>query len=256
MIFVGTSSYGDLRNVPQYMNDEPGCQLIGLLNEVNAALGYTRRSGPRITPNEAFRSKDRQAKLLAARQLYLAGRGPYAALAASPLYTSNHGPGGDITKSRAVDIGVSLADGGNRALDSFEQAVWRAHENAWGFVSAGDGFSSPEPWHKEYRLSPTKFAPVGIKVATLTTDTSTKGTGMLAKAVNDVRDTSLGTIKGRLFAISDGYCTYNGTDYHGSVRFISDKTEASTLSRFGTTNVDSTEIWDLVKNRKYARIGW
>jgi hypothetical protein len=257
-VSVGVSSYGDLKGVMQVMDDRPGLQLIGALNRVNADLGYTKAGGPQVTVNEAFRPKARQQKLLNAYLIYRANGTPYAALAASPLYTSNHGPNGDITKSIAADLGVTdpKEPSGNRALNAAEQAAWRAIEREYGFVSEGDFFSSPEPWHKEFRLTPATVVPVGTKIATLTLNASPEGDIMLVKAVNLTADKSLGDIRNRAFAIVAAPVSYHGTNFSGSVRWIRDATEYATLAQLGVKSMNSQNIWDLVKNRNYARVDW
>lgn len=100
--------------------------------------------------------------------LFRSGRGPYAALAASP-YTSNHWNGGNPI---AVDIGVTMPDGSNRATNATENAVLISLMTRFGFQHTGATFRVYEQWHYEYHGGATDIAPVGIKLDSVATTTS------------------------------------------------------------------------------------
>lgn len=130
----------------QYLQLEAGRQYIGMMNEVTETLGY------HCPINEGVRSRADQAAKLAAYQAYRAGRGPWAPLAASPLYTSNH----DESRQGAADIGGP----GGRALSAGEYSVIARIGPAWGWEM---GHVKNEPWHNTYVGVPRggKVAPAG-----------------------------------------------------------------------------------------------
>jgi len=141
LLFIENSPY--LGGTPQYLQPEAGRQYIGMQNEVTEALGY------HCPINEGVRSRPDQAAKLAARRAYEAGRGPWAPVAASPLYTSNH----DELRRGAADVGGP----GGRSLSVTEHATIAAIGRSWGWEM---GHVAGEPWHDTY-----VGVPVGGKVA-------------------------------------------------------------------------------------------
>lgn len=246
----------------QTLDATAGRQFLGWINEVNAKLGYTSSFHPRVTPNEGRRGKARCLALWNAYLLYKSGKGPWAALAASP-YNSNHFPG------LAVDVGVTLPNGTNRATTPNENFVLENTCRAWGWFHDGAYFSSYEQWHYGYHGGALKIAPASISAASSkppvsisnpTTPTKPKAdTDMyLATAVNDATPPR-GNIKGRLFAITPGrYVSLkDGKTYEGSIRWIKSKLEGQALKRAYTpVNSLSNEIWLLWETCNYERLSW
>jgi hypothetical protein len=142
LLFIENSPY--LGGVPQHLQDEAGRQYIGLMNEVTEVLGY------HCPINEGVRSKADQRAKLAARRAYEAGTGPWAPVAASPLYTSNH----DESRAGAADVGGP----GGRSLSAAEHALIKQLGPAWGWEA---DHVAGEPWHLTYVGVPA----VGGKVA-------------------------------------------------------------------------------------------
>lgn len=138
---VGKSSYGELAGLIQYVLSAVAAA------HVNALIAKSRgvfANGAVLSVNEAIRSRARQRYLRSKWEAYKRG-GPWAALAAV-LYLSTH----DETRGNAIDFGVTMPDGKNRALTQSEHA-WlvregRAHGVIW---TGGDPtFMRPaELWH-------------------------------------------------------------------------------------------------------------
>lgn len=137
---VGVSSFGELRGRTQYVtNATTAAQVRSLIAESAGVFA----GGAVLSVNEGVRSKDDQAAKLAAWQRYQRG-GPWAPLAASPLFTSTH----DESHGSAIDFGVTLPDGRNRAMTMSEQdwVVKRGRQR--GIRWTGAGFRpTPESWH-------------------------------------------------------------------------------------------------------------
>ena len=134
-LFIENSPY--LGGTPQYLKDEPGRQYIAWQNAATEHLGY------HLPINEGIRSRADQRAKLAAHQAYVRGEGPWAPLAASPLYTSFH----DEANTGAADIGGP----GGRALSNAEYAYLAATGPAYGWHM---GRVAGEPWHAQYEGSP------------------------------------------------------------------------------------------------------
>lgn len=137
---VGVSSFGALRGVTQYVTSAAvALQVRSLIVESRAVFA----GGAVLSVNEGVRSRPDQASKLAAWQAYRAG-GPWAPLAASPLYTSTH----DEAKGSALDFGVTMPDGSNRAMTMSEQS-WVVQQGALrGIRWTGRDFRpTPESWH-------------------------------------------------------------------------------------------------------------
>lgn len=131
---VGKSSYPDLKGVEQYVaTGDVAAQVASLCFEFDTQVA---KGGDRLTVNEGIRSRERQDYLYA---LFLSGRG---ALAANP-YTSTH----DHTRGSALDFGVTMPNGQNRALSQAEFDWLHAQAPKRGIRWTGAGFSRVEPWH-------------------------------------------------------------------------------------------------------------
>lgn len=132
---IGKSSYGDLKGVTQYVNTKRiADQFKSMARDFAAKFG---KDGDRLTPNEGMRSRPRQ-QLLYRNYLYYGG-----AKAAVP-YTSRHD---EVTHGNAIDVGVTRADGSNRALTSEEFDWMHSAAESRGFTWTGRYFG--EPWHIE-----------------------------------------------------------------------------------------------------------
>ena len=137
---VGVSSFGELRGRTQYVTSSTvAAQVRSLIAE--SAGAFT--GGAVLSVNEGVRSKPDQEAKLAAWQRYVRG-GPWAPLAASPLYTSTH----DESRGSALDFGVTMPDGRNRAMTMSEQSwvVKRGRQRGIRWTGA-DFRPTPEPWH-------------------------------------------------------------------------------------------------------------
>lgn len=145
---IGESSYGDLRGQMQYVNSERiAQQWLSLVRDFWERFGY------RLSPNEGRRSKARCEALYAN---YLRNGYPVAAA----LYLSRHYEG---THGNAIDAGVTLADGSNRALTDEEFAWLHEQCELRGFTWTGRNFG--EPWHIEGATRTEHFPPYpGITV--------------------------------------------------------------------------------------------
>lgn len=134
MYSVGKSSYPDLKGVTQYVaTAEIAAQVASLCYEFDTQVA---NGNDRLTVNEGIRSRARQDYLYG---LYLSGRG---ALAAYP-YTSTH----DHTRGSALDFGITMPNGQNRALTTAEFAWLHARAPLRGIRWTGANFSRVEPWH-------------------------------------------------------------------------------------------------------------
>lgn len=132
---VGPSSYPDLKGLTQYVNsDRIAAQFLSMCRDYAARFGA---DGDRLSANEARRTRPRQQQLYAN---YLRTGYPKAA---SP-YTSRHD---ELTHGNAIDVGVTMADGRNRALTDDEFAWMHAAAESRGFTWTGRYFN--EPWHIE-----------------------------------------------------------------------------------------------------------
>ena len=137
---VGISSYGEHRGKMQHVTSaNDAAQVRALIAESRGVFA----NGAVLSMNEGVRSRTDQAAKLAAWRRYQNG-GPWAPLAASPLYTSTH----DEAKGSALDFGVTNADGSNRALTMSEHA-WVVSRGALrGIRWTGQSFRpTPESWH-------------------------------------------------------------------------------------------------------------
>jgi hypothetical protein len=134
---VGPSSYPDLKGQTQYVNsDRIAAQFLSMCRDYAAEFG---KNGDRLSANEGRRTKERCEYLYA----YFIRHGyPIAAA----LYLSRHYEG---THGNAIDVGVTMANGINRALTDIEFAWMHAQCERRGFTWTGRYFAKPEPWHIE-----------------------------------------------------------------------------------------------------------
>ena len=131
---VGKSSYPDLNGVEQFVEDlDVALQVASLCYEFDTQIA---QNGDRLTVNEGIRSRERQDYLY---DLYLHHGG---ALAASP-YSSTH----DHTRGSALDFGVRMASGANRALTPTEFDWLHNRAPLRGIRWTGADFWRVEPWH-------------------------------------------------------------------------------------------------------------
>lgn len=156
---IGKSSYHDFtRTSPhgkmQYLQPEAGRQAVAMFNAVNKAAGYVTKDTPRFTANEGQRPQARCDELYAG---YVARR--YAPPKVAYPYSSNHFPG------LAIDIGITMPDGSNRAMTGSERALLGNVMEDFGYLP--DGLSFGEQWHVGYHGRPKYIAPVGIKLDTV-----------------------------------------------------------------------------------------
>lgn len=143
-ISVGFSHYGQLRGVEQFMQVYAGRRILHLIDLIAKEPGCRR-----LTVNEGRRSRARQRQYRKAYLDYLAGRGPYAPLAAA-LYFSRHD---EVNHGNAADLGGP--DGS--AINAAEQAAIRKFANVVGILYTGPSFSPPELWHVEALTSPYSY---------------------------------------------------------------------------------------------------
>lgn len=150
---IGPSSYPDLFGQMQYVNSPSiASQWLSLTRDFAARFGA---AGDRLTPNEGRRTRERQ-KLLYSNFM----RTGYP-VAAYP-YTSRHD---EFAHGNAIDAGVTMANGANRALTTDEFAWLHEQSELRGFTWTGRLFITPEPWHIEGDTKTPHFPPYpGITV--------------------------------------------------------------------------------------------
>ncbi len=123
-----------------------GLQAIGFMNDVQNRTGY------RLTPNEGRRSREDQRLVWNAYALFLAGRGPWAPVAAT-CYTSRHD---EINHGNAIDFGGP----GGAVIPANVHAVMVEIGPAYGVAWTGRNFN--EWWHFEIsRAAATIKVPEG-----------------------------------------------------------------------------------------------
>lgn len=132
---IGPSSYGDLKGVTQYVNTQ---RIADQFNSMARDFdNNVAKNGDRLSANEGMRSRPRQSLLYTN---YLRTGYPVAAVP----FTSRHD---EVTHGNAIDVGVTRADGSNRALTDAEFAWMHAEAEKRGFTWTGRYFG--EPWHIE-----------------------------------------------------------------------------------------------------------
>lgn len=133
---VGKSSYGDLRGITQYVSSaRMALQVLSVIIDFNAYLRSKGRSGS-LSVNEGMRSRARQTWLWVHR--FILG-----VVVAMP-FTSRHD---EVLRGNAIDFGITMPDGSNRALSPDEFA--RLHEIVQGRGGTWTGVNFGEPWHHE-----------------------------------------------------------------------------------------------------------
>lgn len=150
---VGPSSYPDLKGQTQYVNsDRIAAQFLSMCRDYAVQFG---ENGDRLSANEARRTRARQQDLYAN---YVRTGYP---LAAYP-YTSRHD---EYTHGNAIDVGVTMKNGVNRALTEAEFTWMHATAERRGFTWTGRNFAIVEPWHIEGATRPEIVPPYpGINV--------------------------------------------------------------------------------------------
>ncbi|MBF4613741.1 hypothetical protein [Curtobacterium sp. VKM Ac-1376] len=143
---VGRSSYGDLRGVEQYVSSERiALQVLSTIIDFNAYLRSKGRSGT-LSVNEAMRSRDRQTSLWNNR--FVLG-----VVVAAP-FTSRHD---EVLHGNAIDFGVTMPDGSNRAL--YDDEFNRLHQIVEGRGGTWTGVNFGEQWHHEMATRAEAAAP-------------------------------------------------------------------------------------------------
>lgn len=149
---IGPSSYGDLKGVMQYVNTQ---RIADQFNSL--ALEYDTQiaqNGERLSANEGMRSRPRQTLLYSN---FLRTGYP---IAARP-FTSRHD---EVYHGNAIDVGVTMANGQNRALTPSEFDWMHAQAERRGFTWTGRYFN--EPWHIEGATRAEQLPPYpGVRIA-------------------------------------------------------------------------------------------
>jgi len=143
---VGKSSYGDLRGIEQYvMSARIALQVLSVIVDFNAWQKQRGAVG-RLSVNEGMRSRARQTWLWVNRFIL-------AIVVALP-FTSRHD---EVLHGNAIDFGITMPDGSNRALTSVEFAKLHELVEARGGTWTGSNFG--EPWHHEMATRTEHFPP-------------------------------------------------------------------------------------------------
>jgi hypothetical protein len=145
---VGKSSYGDLRGVEQFvMSARIALQVLSVIADFNAwqrdrgAVGF-------LSVNEGMRSRARQSWLWAMR--FILG-----VVVAIP-FTSRHD---EELHGNAIDFGITMPDGSNRALTADEFAKLHELVEARGGTWPDWAKTAPEPWHHEMATRAERLPP-------------------------------------------------------------------------------------------------
>jgi hypothetical protein len=143
---VGKSSYGDLRGVEQYvMSARIALQVLSVIVDFNAWQKQRGAIGA-LSVNEGMRSRVRQTYLWVHRFIL-------AIVVAMP-FTSRHD---EVLRGNAIDFGITMPDGSNRALTTEEFAKLHALVEARGGTWTGTNFG--EPWHHEMATRAEQLPP-------------------------------------------------------------------------------------------------
>lgn len=160
---IGRSSYQDLRGVEQFVATERmALQLLSVkvdFDQMKADQG----SGDRLSFNEGMRSR--------ARQTYLWNNRAALGVVVARPFTSRHD---EVNHGNAVDVGVTRADGSNRALTSVEFAWLHTQIERRGGTWTGRNFG--EPWHHEMATRPEQVPPYPNARALVAAGPRTKST--------------------------------------------------------------------------------
>jgi len=176
---VGKSSYGDLRGVEQFvMSARIALQVLSVIvdfNEWQKARGATGS----LSVNEGMRSRARQSYLWAARFIL--------AIVVAPPFTSRHD---EVRHGNAIDFGITMPDGTNRALTTAEFAKLHELVEARGGTWTGVNFG--EPWHHEMATRTERVAPypdAAARAAGTTPTTQQQQTETLRRILMAAADT-------------------------------------------------------------------
>lgn len=189
---IGPSSYPDLKGQTQYVNSARIAQQFLSLKRDFDAMKIAEGSGDRLSPNEARRTRSRQQALYSA---YLRNGYPIAAYP----YTSRHD---EVVHGNAVDVGVTMPDGTNRALTDAEFDWMHTHAETRGFTWTGRYFN--EPWHIEGATRAEVYPPYpGITPENATPSKPTTPNPPIPKLEEDdmARPTLIKTETGQYLAI-------------------------------------------------------
>lgn len=144
---IGPSSYPDLKGVIQVVNSKRiADQFLSMKRDFDA-MKIAAGSGDRLSPNEGARSRARQDIVW---DIYIRYGYPKAAV----RYTSRHDA---VNHGNAIDVGVTMANGQNRALTPAEFAWMHTQAEQRGFTWTGRSFN--EPWHIEGATRPEVYPP-------------------------------------------------------------------------------------------------
>lgn len=157
---VGPSSYGDLAGVMQYVAQQRHADQFNSLAFEFDERPDSKAADIRLSVNEAIRSDERQDEFWDDWQHYLKYGTPWAALAAKP-YTSRH----RRQIGTAFDIGITMADGTNRAPTAEEWAWIHAHAAARGIRHTGASFIPREEWHHDAGYAETVPPYPNVRIA-------------------------------------------------------------------------------------------
>ena len=157
---VGVSSFDDGSATSplgkmQYVGTAAAATQVRSLIVEFAATPFAA-DGDRLSVNEAIRERPRQKQLRDAWDAYVArGKRPPVASLAAVVYTSTHDP----SRANALDFGITMANGKNRAMTTAE-AQW-VHDNGprRGIRWTGRDFRPQESWHHNAGY-PATVAPI------------------------------------------------------------------------------------------------
>jgi hypothetical protein len=202
---IGLSSYPDLKGQTQFVNSERiAAQFLSMCRDYAVRFG---KNGDRLSANEGRRTKERCEELY---EYYLEHGYPVAAA----LYLSRHYEG---THGNAIDVGVTMKNGENRALTDEEFAWMHEQCELRGFTWTGRTFVKPEPWHIEGATRLEVYPPYpGINVDNAVPATPAPPKPAEPEEEDDmkiVRNGAKGTPGfGAYFAITPGQCKYLDAD--------------------------------------------
>jgi hypothetical protein len=202
---VGKSSYGDLRGVEQYVSTaRVALQVLSVIADFNA-WQKARTAVGQLTVNEGMRSRPRQSYLYVNR--FVLG------VVVAPPFTSRHD---EVLHGNAIDFGITMPDGSNRALTAVEFAKLHELVEARGGTWPAWAKTAPEPWHHEMatraeQLPPYPNAQQIVNGGPVTPPTISKPAPPQEEDddMKIVRNGAKGTPGfGAYFAIAPGQCQY------------------------------------------------
>lgn len=138
-----TSPFGKIQHVAKQIDAQ---QVASLCYEFDTTYPGARARGDRLTINEAIREDDRAIQLYTDYVRDPAGHplAAYASKGPPPVITTTH----RASIGNALDMGITMANGKNRALTP-DEAKW-VDDNGprRGIHGTGNYFARPESWHK------------------------------------------------------------------------------------------------------------